>query len=107
MKFSLCTDGKHLYSLSVLSSTRFLSALRMVRTKPPSSQPRFLLFVKYSFRTQAASVGARDVAAIEHLLRKGRRQLEGLEEPGVKDCWVSKEMKEWEARDAARTPTTG
>lgn len=69
----------------------------MVRTKPPVSQPKFLLFVQHSFRTQASSVSARDVAAIEHLLRKGRRQLEGLEEPGVRDCRVSSEMREWEA----------
>lgn len=75
----------------------------MVRTKPPTSQPKFLLFVRHSFRTQASSVSARDVAAIEHLLRKGRRQLEGLEEPGVKDCWVSKEMRDWETRNAGRT----
>ena len=73
----------------------------MVSTKPSPSQPKFLLFVRYTFRTQASSVSARDVAAIEHLLRKGRRQLEGLEELGVKDCWVSKEMEEWDRQTRA------
>ena len=67
----------------------------MVHTKPPTTRPKFLLFVRYTFRTQASSVSPRDVAAIEHLLRKGRRQLEGLEEKGVRDCWVSKDMQEW------------
>jgi succinate dehydrogenase assembly factor 1 len=70
----------------------------MVLTKPPTTQPKFLLFVRYTFRTQASSVSARDVAAIEHLLRKGRRQLDGLEEKGVTDCWVSKDMDEWDRR---------
>ncbi|KAF7985496.1 hypothetical protein HWV62_3695 [Athelia sp. TMB] len=73
-----------------------LRALRMVRTKPPATQPKFLLFVQHSFRTQASSVSGRDVAAIEHLLRKGRRQLEGLEDPGVRDCWVSAQMRQWQ-----------
>ena len=73
-------------------------ALRMVLTKPPTTQPKFHLFVRYTFRTQASSVSPRDVAAIEHLLRKGRRQLDGLEETSVKDCWVSKEMEEWDRR---------
>ncbi|KZP33536.1 hypothetical protein FIBSPDRAFT_847448 [Athelia psychrophila] len=68
----------------------------MVRTKPPATRPKFLLFVQHSFRTQASSVGPRDVAAIEHLLRKGRRQLEGLEEPSVRDCSVSTQMRQWQ-----------
>lgn len=70
----------------------------MVFTKPPSTQPKFLLFIRFTFRSQASSISARDVAAVEHLLRKGSRQLEGLEEKGVKDCWVSKEMEEWGRR---------
>jgi succinate dehydrogenase assembly factor 1 len=75
-----------------------VSALRIVRAKAPATQPKFLLFVRYTFRTQAYSISARDVAAIEHLLRKGRRQLDGLEEKGVRDCQVSKEMEEWDRR---------
>ncbi|KAA1477538.1 hypothetical protein DENSPDRAFT_844701 [Dentipellis sp. KUC8613] len=74
-------------------------ALRMVRTKPPAAQPKFLLFVRWSFKTQAASISPRDVSAIEHLLRRGRRQLETYESPTVKDCWVSQQMYDWETED--------
>jgi len=77
------------------------SALRMVYTKPPTTQPKFLLFVRYTFRTQAFSVSPRDIAAIEHLLRKGSRQLDGLEQTNVKGCWVSKEMEEWDCQTRA------
>lgn len=69
----------------------------MVRTKPPTTRPKFCLFVRYSFRTQANAVSPRNIAAVEHLLRKGRRQLEGLEEKSVKDCWLSEEMLQWDA----------
>ncbi|KAH7921917.1 hypothetical protein BV22DRAFT_1114167 [Leucogyrophana mollusca] len=71
-------------------------ALRMVRTKPVITQPKFLLFARYNFRTQASSVSPRDVAAIEHLLRRGRRQIEMYEDKAVKDCQVSQTMREWE-----------
>ncbi|KAJ3522472.1 hypothetical protein NM688_g8869 [Phlebia brevispora] len=80
-------------------------ALRMAHTKPASTQDKFRLFVRYTFRTQASSVSPRDVAAIEHLLRKGRRQLETYEDDKVRDCWVSTEMREWEAREGRRWHT--
>ncbi|KIK52048.1 hypothetical protein GYMLUDRAFT_180533 [Collybiopsis luxurians FD-317 M1] len=71
-------------------------ALRMVKTKPPSTQDKFSLFVRYTFRQNASSVSPRDVNAIEHLMRKGKRQLEMYEHPSVKDCRVSHEMREWQ-----------
>src|ERR1700722_3189710 len=74
----------------------FRSALRVVRTKPPANQPKFLLFVRYNFRTQAASASPRDVDAIEHLLRRGKRQFQTYADHSVKDCWVSQEMRDWE-----------
>ncbi|KAH9891649.1 hypothetical protein C8Q73DRAFT_81518 [Cubamyces lactineus] len=70
-------------------------ALRMVNTKPPAAQPKFRLFVRYSFKTQAAAVSPRDVSTIEHLLRRGRRQIEMYEDPKVRDCWVSSDMVQW------------
>ncbi|PFH54079.1 hypothetical protein AMATHDRAFT_136135 [Amanita thiersii Skay4041] len=70
-------------------------ALRMVATKPPATRPKFRLFVQHSFRTNATNLSPRDVSAIEHLLRKGRRQLEVYEHASVKDCWVSQEMNVW------------
>ncbi|KIY46508.1 hypothetical protein FISHEDRAFT_75534 [Fistulina hepatica ATCC 64428] len=78
-------------------------ALRMARTKPVSAQPKFTLFVRYTFRTTSSSVSARDLTAIEHLLRKGKRQLAVYEDPAVKDCWVSKEMYDWQKAHYQRT----
>ena len=72
----------------------------MVNTKPPVARPKFRLFVQYTFRTNATNVSPRDVSAIEHLLRRGRRQLGMYEDPSVTDCWVSQDMKTW-----AKAPT--
>ncbi len=74
----------------------------MVHTKPPTTQDKFRLFVRYTFRNQAASVSSRDVAAIEHLIRKGRRQVETYEDAKVRDCWVSAEMRAWESTKGGR-----
>ncbi|KAH9986617.1 hypothetical protein BJV77DRAFT_950845 [Russula vinacea] len=74
-------------------------ALRMVRTKPPSSRDKFRLFVRYNFKTQASSVSPRSVSTIEHLIRRGQRQVETYENPAVRDCWVSQEMRDWEAQE--------
>ncbi|KAI0781989.1 hypothetical protein C8Q75DRAFT_796005 [Abortiporus biennis] len=74
-------------------------ALRMARTKPPQTQSKFRLFVRYNFKTQASAMSPRDVSAIEHLLRKGKRQVEMYEDPAVRDCWVSQAMQEWDAND--------
>ncbi|KXN81770.1 hypothetical protein AN958_03696 [Leucoagaricus sp. SymC.cos] len=71
-------------------------ALRMVKTKPESTQHKFSLYVRYTFHQNASSISPRDVSTIEHLLRKGRRQLEMYEDPGVKDCFVPKNMVDWE-----------
>ncbi|KAG7088431.1 hypothetical protein E1B28_012424 [Marasmius oreades] len=71
-------------------------ALRMVRSKSSAGRPKFSLFIRYTFRTNATSISPRNVSAIEHLLRKGRRQLDLYESPSVKDCWVSEEMKTWD-----------
>ncbi|KAK7689997.1 hypothetical protein QCA50_006639 [Cerrena zonata] len=78
-------------------------ALRMVQTKPPPVQPKFRLFVQHTFKTQAFSLSPKDISAIEHLLRKGKKQLEVYEDPKVRDCWVSKEMRDWDERHRRRT----
>ncbi|KAI0632126.1 hypothetical protein C8Q77DRAFT_1123937 [Trametes polyzona] len=77
-------------------------ALRMVNSKPPAAQPKFRLFVRYSFKTQANAISPRDISAIEHLLRRGKRQIEMYEDPNVRDCWVSREMVEWGERNNGR-----
>lgn len=68
----------------------------MVKTKPQATQHKFLLYVRYTFHQNATSISPRDVSAIEHLLRKGKRQLEMYEDSGVKDCFVSKDMVDWQ-----------
>ncbi|KAJ7600710.1 hypothetical protein C8J56DRAFT_847282 [Mycena floridula] len=70
-------------------------ALRMAQRKPQSTRAKFDLLVRYTFRQRASSVSARDVSAIEHLMRTGKRKIEMYEDPSVKDCWVSEEMQEW------------
>jgi len=80
-------------------------ALRMVRTKPDSTRPKFDLMVRYIFHTQASSVSPREVSAIEHLLRRGVRQIEMYEDAAVKDCWVSQEMKDWSEAHRSRKVT--
>ncbi|KAI6044809.1 hypothetical protein EDC04DRAFT_2560824 [Pisolithus marmoratus] len=71
-------------------------ALRMVRTKPLHAQDRFSLFVRYTFHVQASAVSPRKVSAIEHLLRRGRRQIELYENPSIRDCHISQDMRDWE-----------
>lgn len=68
----------------------------MVKTKPESTQHKFLLYVRFTFHQNALSASSRDVNAIEHLLRKGTRQLEMYEDIGVKDCFLSKIMIDWD-----------
>ncbi|TDL17870.1 hypothetical protein BD410DRAFT_753904 [Rickenella mellea] len=80
-------------------------ALRLVRTKPPPTRPKFLLFIRYSFHKNARSISPRDVSAIEHLLRKGKRQIEQLEDPSVKDCWVGEEERRWGISNPSLTRT--
>ncbi|KAI6147495.1 hypothetical protein BKA82DRAFT_139724 [Pisolithus tinctorius] len=71
-------------------------ALRMVRTKPSHTQDKFSLLVRYMFHVQASAVSPRKVSAIEHLLRRGRRQIELFENPSIRDCHISQDMREWE-----------
>jgi len=79
----------------------------MVRSKPLSVRPKFLLFVRYNFKTQSSSVSPRNVAAVEHLLRRGRRQVEMYEDGKVRDCFVSAAMLQWEEQDRGRTEGSG
>lgn len=87
----------------VLLNSAWSSALRIARSKPTETQAKFDILIRYTFRTQASSVGPRQISAIEHLLRKGKRQMEIYEAPLVKDCYISQEMKEWN-RAFRRTP---
>jgi len=77
-------------------------ALRLIPTKPAPVQGKFSLFVRYNFRQNARSISPRDITAIEHLLRKGQRQIEQLEDTAMKDCWVGGEMLDWGLRNPGR-----
>jgi succinate dehydrogenase assembly factor 1 len=74
---------------------RTYRALRMVHAKPKDVQPKFRLLIRHTFRMNAANVSSRNISHIEHLLRKGARQIELFEDPAVRDCWVSEEMVAW------------
>lgn len=75
----------------------------MAHSKPSAVREKFDLFVRYTFRTRAASVAPRDVAAIEHLLRHGRRQVEMYEDSKVRNCFVNRAMSEWDLAHKRRT----
>lgn len=71
--------------------------LRCIRTKPPATRPKFLLYAQYQFQhpSKGGSVSKRDFGTIEYLLRQGKKTLEMWETGGVNDCWVTKDMQEW------------
>ncbi|KAJ7134635.1 hypothetical protein C8R44DRAFT_663253 [Mycena epipterygia] len=77
-------------------------ALRIPRTKPLPTRPKWDLMIRYTFRKNAASASPRAVSVIEHLLRTGKRQVSMYEDKSVKDCWVSAEMQEWEQTQSQR-----
>lgn len=52
--------------------------------KPEATRKHFEAFARAEFQKNV-SVEKRDFAAIEFLLRKGRRQLETYSSPGIKD----------------------
>ncbi|KAH9998883.1 complex 1 protein-domain-containing protein [Xylariaceae sp. FL0662B] len=62
----------------------YRNCLRASRKKPPESRPNFESFLRSEF-SKNIKVDKRDFAAIEFLLRKGRRQLEIMSAPGIKD----------------------
>ena len=73
-----------------------LRALRIPATKPAAARANFTLFIRYTFRTTASTVSYKDVSAIEHLLRKGGRQLEMLQGADVRNIGIGEEMRNWE-----------
>ncbi|KZZ89458.1 Complex 1 LYR protein [Moelleriella libera RCEF 2490] len=58
--------------------------LRESRKKPSNTRAHFENFARSEFKRNEA-VDRRDFAAIEFLLRKGRRQLEVYSSPGIRD----------------------
>ncbi|GAA5820219.1 hypothetical protein JCM10212_006786 [Sporobolomyces blumeae] len=72
-------------------------SLAMVRSKPLETRPAWFTFVSHQFRHESAGGGLRkkDVGAIEHLLRKGEKQLEMYSSPGVKNVVLPSESEHW------------
>ncbi|KOS22018.1 Succinate dehydrogenase assembly factor 1 -like protein [Escovopsis weberi] len=58
--------------------------LRESRKKPEDTRAHFKQFARTEFLKHQA-IDKRDFAAVEFLLRKGRRQLEVYSSPGIKD----------------------
>ncbi|KAK4216047.1 complex 1 protein-domain-containing protein [Rhypophila decipiens] len=62
----------------------YRQCLRECRKKPAATQSHFRTFARNEFE-KYKDVRGRDIQTIEHLLRKGRRQLEIYSSPSVKD----------------------
>ncbi|POS81062.1 hypothetical protein DHEL01_v200529 [Diaporthe helianthi] len=62
----------------------YRQCLRETRKKPDAARKHFQAFARSEFNKNLA-IEKRDFAAIEFLLRKGRRQLESYSAPGIKD----------------------
>ncbi|KAF3762553.1 hypothetical protein M406DRAFT_264289 [Cryphonectria parasitica EP155] len=62
----------------------YRGCLREARKKPEATRKHFEAFARAEFEKNIA-IEKRDFAAIEFLLRKGRRQLETYSAPGIKD----------------------
>ncbi|KAH8788318.1 complex 1 protein-domain-containing protein [Diaporthe sp. PMI_573] len=62
----------------------YRQCLRETRKKPDATRKHFQAFARSEFSKNLA-IEKRDFAAIEFLLRKGRRQLESYSAPGIKD----------------------
>ncbi|BGP20203.1 hypothetical protein JCM10213v2_008339 [Rhodosporidiobolus nylandii] len=72
-------------------------SLQMVASKPLESRPAWFAFVAQQFRAPGLGGGLKrkDVHAIEHLLRKGEKQLETYGSPTVKSVGVPEEAWQW------------
>ncbi|CED84907.1 Uncharacterized conserved protein [Phaffia rhodozyma] len=71
----------------------FKKAIKISKSKPIEAQPQFLLLSRWSFRHPALTT--RDVAAIEHQIRKGTRTLEMLSSPSIRKVNTTEEMRTW------------
>ncbi|KAF2141839.1 uncharacterized protein K452DRAFT_298501 [Aplosporella prunicola CBS 121167] len=62
----------------------YRQCLRATRQKPLETRPHFRAFARQEFEKNLA-IEKRDFAAIEYMLRRGHRQLEIYEDPGIRD----------------------
>ncbi|CAG8479773.1 4198_t:CDS:2 [Dentiscutata heterogama] len=59
---------------------------KAIKRKPPETQIRFQQFLRFQFRQHRIS--PKDHAAIEYLLRRGKKQLETYQSDSIKDVTV-------------------
>ncbi|KAF1358078.1 hypothetical protein EJ07DRAFT_125452 [Lizonia empirigonia] len=62
----------------------YRKCLRAVREKPSDTRSHFREFARAEFHKNQG-VGKKDFGTIEYLLRRGRRQLETYQDPGIRD----------------------
>ncbi|KNE61249.1 hypothetical protein AMAG_06996 [Allomyces macrogynus ATCC 38327] len=63
----------------------YRASLRAARTKPAEYRANWTTFVQHEFRKTMDMHAVRDAHAIEHLVRVGRRRLETLRNPAIKN----------------------
>ncbi|EED20368.1 heat shock protein, putative [Talaromyces stipitatus ATCC 10500] len=69
----------------------YRKCLREVRKKPQNTRDNFRAFAQAEFRKQL-DVNKKDFSTIEHLLRKGHKQLETYSSPGIRNIKCSDKM---------------
>ncbi|QKX62625.1 uncharacterized protein TRUGW13939_09786 [Talaromyces rugulosus] len=62
----------------------YRQCLREIRKKPLDTRDKFRAYARSEFGKQL-HVSKKDFATVEHLLRKGHRQLEMYSSPGIKN----------------------
>ncbi|BGP27691.1 hypothetical protein JCM10295v2_006666 [Rhodotorula toruloides] len=82
-------------------------SLRMIRSKPANTRPAWYRFVSHQFRDPKLGGGLRrkDIAAIEHMLRRGEKMLESYGSTSVKNVVVPVTAHwplGWAARETSR-----
>ncbi|CEQ42084.1 SPOSA6832_03870, partial [Sporobolomyces salmonicolor] len=72
-------------------------SLQMIASKPLETRPAWFAFVSHQFRHREQGGGLRrkDHSAIEHLLRRGEKQLEVYSSSGVRNVVVPDDAHEW------------
>lgn len=64
----------------------YRKCLRAARLKPEETRHNFVAFARDEFR-EHEHISKKDFATIEFLLRKGQRQLEMYESPGIRNIF--------------------
>ena len=76
------------------------SALRLIRTKPTTSQARFRTLIRWTFRRPQVQeeISVRNVSLVEHHIRQAKKSIELWENPSIKDVVPTMQMRTWETK---------